>query len=93
MAKAKKMSVSPSWLRKVFDEASPLNATDAVPHLSDDTEMSEDTFLPLEEALECYEQQYLSQALERTGGNRVEAARLLNIPRRTFYRKLAKYNL
>ena len=76
-----------------IDEASLLDATDAVPHLSDDTEMSEDTFLPLEGALERYERQYICQTLERTGGNRVEAARLLNIPRRTFYRKLAKYNL
>ena len=77
MAKAKKMSVSPSWLRKVFDEASPLDATDAVPHLSDETEMSEDTFLPL----------------ERVGGNKAEAARLLNISRRTLYRKLTDYDL
>ena len=83
MAKAKKMSVSPSWLRKVFDEASPLNATDAVPHLS------EDTCLPLER----YERQYLCQMLERTGGNKVEAARLLNISRRTLYRKLTDYDL
>ena len=49
--------------------------------------MSEDTLLSLKEALERYERQYLCHALERTGGNRAEAARLL------FYRKLAKYNL
>ena len=55
--------------------------------------MSEATLLPLEEALARYEQQYLCHALERIGGNKVEAARLLNIPQRTFYRKLAKYNL
>lgn len=76
-----------------IDEASPLNAIDSEPHLDDETEISEDLLLPLEEALERYEGQYLRQALERTGGNRTEAARLLNIPRRTFYRKLAKYNL
>ena len=54
---------------------------------------SDDTVLPLEEALERYEREYLGQVLERTGGNRAEAARLLGIPRRTLYRKLAKYNL
>ena len=74
-------------------EASPSNATDFVAHLSDETEMSEDTFLPLEEAMARYEQQYLRHALARAGGNRAEAARLLNLPQRTFYRKLAKYNL
>lgn len=55
--------------------------------------MSEDTCLPLEEAMGCYEGQYLSQALERVGGNKVEAARLLNISRRTLYRKLTDYDL
>ena len=76
-----------------IDEASPSNATDFVAHLGDETEMSEDTFLPLEDALARYEQQYLCHALERAGGNRAEAARLLNLPQRTFYRKLAKYDL
>ena len=76
-----------------IDEASPSNTTDFPPHLSDETEMSEDTFLPLGEALARYEGQYLRHALERTGGNRAEAARLLNLPQRTFYRKLAKYDL
>ena len=75
------------------DEASPLNTPDSVSHLDNDTEMSEETFLPLSEAIAHYERQYLCHALERAGGNRTEAARLLNISRRTFYRKLAKYNL
>ena len=70
-------------------EASPLNAT----HLDDATEIREEDLLPLEDALARYERQYLCHALERTGGNKAEAARLLNIPRRTLYRKLAKYNL
>ena len=76
-----------------IDEASPSNTTDFPPHLSDETEMSEDTFLPLEEALARYEQQYLRHALARAGGNKAEAVRLLDISERTFYRKLAKYNL
>ena len=76
-----------------IDEASPSNATDFPPHLSDETEMSEDTFLPLDEAMARYEGRYLRHALERTGGNKAEAVRLLDISERTFYRKLAKCNL
>ena len=76
-----------------IDEASPSNATDSESHIDDETEVGEDILLPLEDALARYEEQYLRHALERTGGNRTEAARLLNIPDRTFYRKLAKYNL
>ncbi len=75
------------------DEAVPLNGSDSVPHLDSETDMREVPFLPLKEALARYERQYLYQALEWTGGNKAEAARLLNIPQRTFYRKLAKYNL
>ena len=75
------------------DEASPSSTPDFPPHLDGETEVSDEVLLPLEEALARYERQYLSRALERAGGNRAEAARLLNIPRRTFYRKLAKYNL
>ena len=55
--------------------------------------MSEDTLLPLEEALEGYERQYLCQTLERTRGDKDEAARLLDLPRSTLYRRLAKYGL
>ncbi len=76
-----------------IDEPSPLNAPDSVPHPDTETDMSEVPFLPLNEALVRYERQYLYQVLEWTDGNRVEAARLLNIPQRTLYRKLAKHNL
>ena len=84
-----------SLLKRVLllTEKSQLNATDFAPHLDDETEMSDDNLLPLEEALECYEQQYLCHALERTGGDKEEAARLLNLPRSTLYRRLAKYGL
>ena len=71
-----------------IDEPSPLNAPDSVPQ-----DMSAAPFLPLNEALARYERQYLCQVLDWTGGNRAEAARLLHIPQRTLYRKLAKYNL
>ena len=79
---------APSSPATQIDEPSPLNAPDSVPQ-----DMSEVPFVPLNEALARYERQYLYQVLEWTDGNKAAAARLLNIPRRTFYRKLAKYNL
>ena len=39
------------------------------------------------------EKAQLAAALAKTRGNRSEAARLLNMPRRTFYRKLEKFGL
>lgn len=39
------------------------------------------------------EKAQLTAALAKTRGNRSEAARLLNMPRRTFYRKLEKFGL
>ena len=82
-------------LKRVFllTEQSKLNATDFVLHLDDEIEISEDTLLPLEKVLERYERQYLCQMLERAGGNKAEAARLLNISRQTLYRRLTNYNL
>ena len=84
-----------SLLKRVFllTEKSKLDATDFAPYLDAETEMSDDTLLPLEKALARYERQYLCQALERTGGDKDEAARLLDLPRSTLYRRLAKYGL
>ena len=33
------------------------------------------------------------EALEKTGWNRVKAAAVLDMPRRTFYRRLKEYNI
>ena len=76
-----------------IDEPNPLKSLDSVPHPDAETDMNEAPFLPLNEAMARYERQYLYQVLDWTGGNKAAAARLLNIPRRTFYRKLTKHNL
>ena len=86
------VGVPPSLVTRI-DEPNPLDAVDSAPHLDAETDTREVPFLPLNEALARYERQYLCQALEWTGGNKAEAARLLNIPRRTLYRKLTRYNL
>jgi two-component system response regulator HydG len=43
--------------------------------------------------MELVEQYYIEQALKVTGGNREEAARMLNIGERTLYRKIKEYNI
>ncbi|SDI17728.1 helix-turn-helix domain-containing protein [Alteribacillus bidgolensis] len=39
------------------------------------------------------EKDTLKKALQETGGKAAQAAKLLNIPRSTFYRKIKKYKL
>ena len=39
------------------------------------------------------EREQLVSALQRTGGNKAEAARLLGIPRSTFFSKLKKHSI
>ena len=44
-------------------------------------------------SLEQNEASIIQEALQKVKGNKSEAARLLGIPRRTFYRKLEKLGL
>lgn len=47
----------------------------------------------LEEAVEILEKTVIARALERTGGNRSAAAKLLGIHRNTLQRKMQEYGL
>lgn len=47
----------------------------------------------LEEAVEILERTLITRALERTGGNRSAASKLLGIHRNTLQRKLLEYKL
>ena len=47
----------------------------------------------LEEAIEILERTLIGRVLERTGGNRSAASRLLGIHRNTLQRKLLEYKL
>jgi two-component system response regulator AtoC len=47
----------------------------------------------LEEAIEVYEKQLIRSALERTAGNVLQAAQMLQVPRGTLRYKMAKYGL
>lgn len=70
-----------------------LDAADFSPHLDARTLAAGNETLPLQEALERYERQYLQRVLEQTHGDKAEAARRLGIAHRTLYRKLEKYGL
>lgn len=48
---------------------------------------------PLAEALDKFEREYIERTLKECGGNKVKAAKMLGIGRRTLYDKLAKYGL
>ncbi|MBT3255350.1 MAG: sigma 54-interacting transcriptional regulator [Deltaproteobacteria bacterium] len=47
----------------------------------------------LRQALEAFEKQYISQVLDRNRWHKVRTAVVLEIPERTFYRKLKRYRL
>ena len=47
----------------------------------------------LEEAVEILERTFITRALERTGGNRSAASKLLGIHRNTLQRKLLEFKL
>ena len=47
----------------------------------------------LEEAVEILERTMITRSLERTGGNRSAASKLLGIHRNTLQRKMADYKL
>lgn len=47
----------------------------------------------LEDSKKNIEKEYIVNALKKTGGNKAQAAKLLNMNERTFYRKLKQYNL
>ena len=49
--------------------------------------------ISLREQLRSYEIALIRDALERTGGNQINAAALLHIPLRTLVYKLRKFNL
>jgi DNA-binding NtrC family response regulator len=49
--------------------------------------------MPLREALSALEKKLIERALERAGGNRAEAARILGIARPQLYARMEEHGL
>lgn len=62
-------------------------------NIATDTVAVPDDGLDLEAKLEAMEKEYLLKALEKSGGRKKEAARLVNLTFRSFRYKLAKYGI
>ncbi|MFZ5633159.1 MAG: sigma 54-interacting transcriptional regulator [Bacillota bacterium] len=54
---------------------------------------SEDHIGPLKEALEAYEKAILERAIKLSGGNKLNAAKMLKLSKSTFYEKLTRHNM
>ncbi len=57
------------------------------------TILGDDSFKPLREVLLEVEKRHISEAIERTGGNRTQAAKLLQISRRALLYKINENNI
>jgi two-component system response regulator AtoC len=55
--------------------------------------LGDDSFKPLREVLLEVEKRHISEAIERTGGNRTQAAKLLQISRRALLYKINENNI
>jgi transcriptional regulator with PAS, ATPase and Fis domain len=64
-----------------------------VEHVPQELRASTVPHVRLQKPLLPDEAETIRQALRKTGWNKAKAARLLGIPRRTFYRKIEKYHL
>jgi DNA-binding protein Fis len=53
----------------------------------------QDGFMPLKQALDPQERDYLRRVLEWTRGNRTQAADILGINRSTLFNKMRKHDL
>lgn len=81
----------PGFLRQPVAESAPIGSVPAPPAIAAATAAAPDTDDAGEDRsynLEAMEQRMIRAALERTGENRTEAAKLLGISRRTLQRKL-----
>ncbi len=77
-------------VEQITQESEEAVTKDEAPEL---TEPPETEGLSLESAVGNLERRYISLALERSGGNKTKAARLLEISERTLWYKLKKYGL
>lgn len=65
----------------------------SVSHLPVEVQIRLRDFIEFPRQSKNHEAEEIERALEKTAGNKAKAARLLSISRRTFYRKMTKYNI
>ena len=58
-----------------------------------ETSVQHGKYASLEESVSAYERSLILDALNTTGGNISEAAKLMNIPRQTLQRKVKQYDI
>ncbi len=86
-------------LRNVIDRAlvvatgQTITREDLPQRILRDASLLEDENLPFRDRIRQIEIQLMSEALRRSRGNQSEAAKRLNMPRRTFVSKLREYGL
>ena len=80
----------------LFSDGTAITPGNLPPNLATSISVQEDMDffnIPLPQAHERLERQYLQEMLDRTGGNVTEAARQAGISRQHFYQKMKRYNL
>ncbi|MDY0190232.1 MAG: sigma-54 dependent transcriptional regulator [Desulfuromonas sp.] len=81
----------------IFHQGATIAPSDLPPELSQQTAYAapplEAGNLSIKQAVAAIEQQYIAQAIAQTGGNRVQAAKLLEISLRALHYKIKEYGL
>jgi two-component system response regulator GlrR len=82
-------------LRNVVEQCVALSATSLIPLSLVQKSLREApaSFLPLQEAKEQFERNYLARLLQTTNGNVSQAAKLAKRNRTEFYRLLSRYGM
>lgn len=86
----------PPWLRELADGAPADLPKTMYPHARPVTVAGQPQPSAIEEeeiSLPAYEKRAILRALEKSGGDRIEAAKILNIGKSTLYRKLKKHSI
>jgi transcriptional regulator with PAS, ATPase and Fis domain len=87
----------PAWVLEKFAQSQPDMATgdgpEAGSHFEDLIDEACEQGWPLNTAVEVYERRLVEKVLERTKGNRTQAAKLLGVTLRSIFNKIKKFQL
>ena len=87
----------PAWVIEKFAQTPPSTATsegtEPGRHFENMIDEACAQGRPLNEAVELYERRLVEKVLERTNGNRTQAAKLLGVTLRSVFNKIKKFQL